>query len=501
MKSWNACEGVSMLDVLLVNAPSRPRVYQNLASEIAAIEPPIWAGFIASFLRKKRIGVEILDAEAYGFSFHETALEIVSRRPRLCVFSVYGQQPSASTQSMPAAGAVCRLVKGLQGELPLLILGTHPAALPVRTLKEECVDFVATGEGPYTIEGVLAALDSRQFANVPGLAYWENGRAILTKPAPKIQNLDSEIGGVAWDLLPMKKYRAHNWHCWGHIQERSPYASLYTSLGCPFKCSFCCINAPFGGAGIRFFTPPQILNQVDILVEQYGVRNLKIADEMFVLNPTHVEAICEGLIERRYDLNIWAYARVDTVKDRFLEKLKQAGFQWLGIGIESASEFVRDGVEKGKFGNKEISQIVAKIRSHGINVGANYIFGLPDDTPASMQETLYLAMELNTEYANFYSAMAYPGSELHGWAERNHIFLPESPGGPGWIGYSQHAFETLPLPTETLPASEVLRFRDEAFVSYFSSFRYQRLLQERFGREAVEHLTFVLGHELLRKFG
>src|SRR5207249_1869902 len=93
--------------------------------------------------------------------------------------------------------------------------------------------------------------------------------------------------------------------------------------------------------------------------------------------------------------------------------LRAAGFRWLALGIESASKFVRDGVDKGRFQDDDIIKVVRKIQAAGINVIGNYIFGLPDDTRESMQATLDMAIEANCEFANFYSAMAYPGSKLY----------------------------------------------------------------------------------------
>jgi anaerobic magnesium-protoporphyrin IX monomethyl ester cyclase len=492
----------SGVDLLIVNAPGKRKIYQSLANDLAAYEPPIWAGFIANFMRRKGFSVAILDAEALDLTHEETAKRICDARPVLALFAVYGQQPSASTQCMPAAGEVCRMVKEDSPGLMTMFLGTHPSALPERTMREEKTDFVCQGEGPYTVLETLQRLKagSSDFKGVGGLWYRENGKPVGNARAKNIENLDEEIPGMAWDLLPMDRYRAHNWHCWENIHERKPYASLYTSLGCPYKCSFCCINAPFGGSGIRFFSPEHIIREIDILVEKYGVRNIKIADEMFVLHPKHVLGLCDLIIERKYDLNIWAYARVDTIKDRFLEKLKLAGFNWLGLGIESGSKFVRDGVEKGRFGDLDIKATVAKVRDAGINVGANYIFGLPDDTLESMQETLDLALELNTPYANFYCAMAYPGSPLHKAAQEKGLPLPEDPGGPGWIGYSQHAYEALNLPTETLSGGQVLTFRDKAFQTYFTSAAYKDMMRAKFGADVVTHLEEMTSHKLERKY-
>ena len=141
---------------------------------------------------------------------------------------------------------------------------------------------------------------------------------------------------------------------------------------------------------LRTWSPDNVIAQIDRLVRDYGVTNIKIPDEMFVLNRRHVIGICDRIIERGYRLNIWAYARVDSVQDEVLAKLAQAGFTWLGLGIESGSQHVRDGVEKGRFVERDIVATVDKIRSYGIHVAANYIFGLPDDTMESMRATLDL---------------------------------------------------------------------------------------------------------------
>jgi radical SAM superfamily enzyme YgiQ (UPF0313 family) len=292
----------------------------------------------------------------------------------------------------------------------------------------------------------------------------------------------------------MSKYRAHNWHCFEHLDQRQPYASMHTSLGCPYKCSFCCINAPFGKPSYRLWSPDAVINDIGLLVEKYGIRNIKFVDEMFVLNKAHVLGICDRIIARGYDVNIWAYARVDTVKDEFLDKLRRAGFRWLALGIESGSKHVRDGVEKGRFGSTDILKVVRKIQDAGINVIGNYIFGLPDDTHETMQETLDLALEANCEFANFYCAMAYPGSKLYGMAIDNGWELPSS-----WIGYSQHSYETHPLRTEALSSAEVLKFRDDAFAKYFSNPGYLGLVRRRFGEAVEAHVRQMAGFRLKRK--
>jgi radical SAM superfamily enzyme YgiQ (UPF0313 family) len=308
--------------------------------------------------------------------------------------------------------------------------------------------------------------------------------------------------GIAWDLLPMDRYRAHNWHCFGEA-GRQPYAALYTTLGCPYHCSFCCIQAPFKDgervAGFRasantyrFWSAERVLGELEYLAREHGVRHVKIADEMFVLNKRHVGAICQGIVERGLSLNIWAYSRVDTVADGMLEMLQPAGFRWLALGIEAASERVRDQVQKG-IGRTDIEGVVRRIREAGIHVIGNYIFGLPEDDLATMRQTLDMAIELNCEFANFYAAMAYPGSQLYRQAVESGWALPES-----WGGYSQHAVDSLPLPTRHLPAGEVLRFRDAAFRTYFSGERYLDMVGRTFGPATVDQVRDMLSVDLVR---
>jgi radical SAM superfamily enzyme YgiQ (UPF0313 family) len=216
---------------------------------------------------------------------------------------------------------------------------------------------------------------------------------------------------------------------------------------------------------------------------------------MFVLNQRHVIGICDLLIERGYDLNIWAYARVDTVKDNMLEKLKRAGFNWLALGIEAADDRVLTDVDK-RYAAAEVYDTVRRIKDSGINIIGNYIFGLPEDTPETMQRTLDMALDLNCEFANFYSAMAYPGSPLYEEAVRRGWRLPDT-----WSGYSQHAVDTLPLPTRHIPAEEVLSFRDRAFDAYFTHEPYLRMVKEKFGEATVAHIREMTSHRLERKYG
>jgi radical SAM superfamily enzyme YgiQ (UPF0313 family) len=484
------------VDLLLINPSDRKKIYGSLDFSLHGIEPPLWSGLLAGFLRHNNYSVTIIDAEAENLSPEEVADRILKEKPILAAIIVSGSNPSASTTNMTAAGGILKALKKCFSNITTLLGGLHPSALPERTLREEEVDFVCRGEGFYTIRDLLKILKEGRDPKaipVPGLWY-RKGRAVISNPdAPLTQDLDG-LPFVAWDLLPMEKYRAHNWHCFEAIEERHPYAVIYTNLGCPFHCKFCCIHALYGRPGIRFRSPERVVEEIGYLVKNYKVKNIKFMDELFVFKEDRVRNICDLIIRAGYKLNIWCYARVDTVNESLLKKMKEAGINWLAYGIESANPGVRQGVDKTVVQEK-IRKAVEMTQAAGIYIIGNFIFGLPDDNLETMKESLDMAKELNLEYINFYTAMAYPGSDLYKEAVARGVKLPEV-----WRGYSQYAEETLPLPTKYLSAAEVLRFRDRAFIEYFSRPEYLAMMEKKFGPKAVGHIKEMLGHQIHRRY-
>lgn len=480
-----ACE-MKQVDLLVIKPGAQKTLYQNLSNSISGLEPPLWAALLAGFIRKKGFSVEIIDAEIEP---ERASSSFINAQPRLIAIVVSGTNPSASTMNMAGARILLEQIRRTEIHFSTVLMGLHPSALPEQTLLEEPVEMVCQGEGFFTLLDLLRGVD---YQHIRGLWY-KIKREVFSNPRAELVD-PNDLPMPAWDLLPMSKYRAHNWHCFGHLKERSPYGVIYTSLGCPFNCSFCCINVIFGEKKIRYRDPGKVIEEIDFLVKNYGIKNIKVIDEMFALDEAHVVELCDLIIERGYDLNIWAYARVDTLNEKMLKKMKQAGINWLGIGFESGSKKIRNKVSKGRFDDNKIREIADIIRANDIYIGGNFIFGLPDDNIETMRETFELAKEVNCEYTNFYTAMAYPGSKLYEEAISNNSILPDS-----WVGYSQFAYETQPLPTQYLTAKEILRFRDNAFNEFYSSQRYQKMIVEKFGEDTLRHIKDIIKYRLKRR--
>ena len=201
---------------------------------------------------------------------------------------------------------------------PISFVGSHVQALPLKTLKKEkSIDIIFTNEGVYALWNILKIknFNYENLIKIKGIAFRDNNKIYFNKPEVVVptEKMDIDLPGYAWDLLPYNKkpfdlYRSPMWHAEYLEENRSPYAAIQTSLGCQFKCSFCMINLinrsdddEIGVAGnynkMRFWSPEFIIKEFDKLLK-YGVKTIRIVDEMFLLNPKYYVPLCKMLSER-----------------------------------------------------------------------------------------------------------------------------------------------------------------------------------------------------------
>lgn len=499
------------LDVLLINPDSSAQAYQGLAKVYSAIEPPTWALLLAESCRSKGFGVAILDCDAERLTLKHSIERIKEFKPRLILFVVYGQNPNSGTTSMIGALELARAIKQDHIGAPIAFVGSHTSALPLEVLANDAVDVVLLNEGVYALHSLLRSNLASDLEKIKGIGYKKKGPANFKVPTLNTPErvvpqecMDTDLPGYAWDLLPYREkpldlYRAHFWHAEFSHQKRTPFAAIYTSLGCQFGCDFCMINIvnrvdngddinAANSRGMRFWSPAWVSREMKKLAN-LGVVTLRISDEMFFLNRKFYTPILQDLINQDFGFNMWTYSRIDTVRKDALDLFKKAGVNWLALGVEAGNQMVRQEVSKGSFKEVNIREVCKTISNADINIISNYIFGFPEDSLETMQQTLDLALELNTEMANMYPCQALPGSPMHTLAKKEGWALPSS-----YEGYAFLAYETQPLPTKYVSAKEVIKFRDEAWQKYFTHPPYLNLVEKKFGqteRKNVEEMSKI----------
>ncbi len=504
------------MDVVFIN-PSVGDNYQALKLKYSAIEPPTWSLLLAQSMRSFGYKVSIIDINAEKISQDQVYDRITKIKPRLIAMVVYGQNVNAGTTNMEGALKLSKFLKNKNKEFKIAYFGSHVQAMPREILrKEKSVDIVFTNEGVYALKNLLKLniFDSQNLLKIKGIGFKDNLKVILNPTEKLVPNelMDKDLPGYAWDLLPYKKkpfdlYRSPMWHAEYDEEKRSPYAAIQTSLGCQFRCSFCMINVinrndldeigvSSNYSGMRFWSPEFIFNEFKKLTN-YGVETIRIVDEMFLLNPKYYLPLCKKLAElnKEKNLRMWAYSRVDTVKNpNVLKIVKDAGIKWLALGIESGNKKVRLEVTKGKFEDVDVKNVVKQVHDAGIEVMANYIYGLPGDTKETIEETLKLSLELCTSGWNTYAAMALPGSLLYKEALQKGYDLPET-----YSGYSFHGYDTVCLPTEKLKNWEVLKLRDEAFIKYHTDKNFLDRIEQKFGIVQKNNIIKMTKTKLKRK--
>lgn len=507
----------SSIDLLIINPGNAEGVYQSLSQKYSGIEPPTWALLLAESVRSQGHSVAILDINAERLSLQESVQRIKQFHAKLICFVVYGQNVNAGTVSMSGAIPISNALKDLGLQTPIAYLGSYIQALPIKALKEESsIDFGFTNEGVYALRNVmrLSEINSSTLKEIKGIVRRDEQGNVVMNPAESVvptSRMDEDLPGYAWDLLPFKNrpldlYRSPLWHANYSEEHRSPYAAIQTSLGCNFGCSFCMINiinrsdndevgVSSNYKGMRFWSTAFNLKQFDILAEM-GVKTIRIVDEMFLLYKKHYDPLCTELAKKSYasDLKMWSYSRIDTVTDpELLKTVRAAGIQWLALGIESGDKRVRLEVSKGKFEDVDIKRVIRQVHDAGIEVMANYIVGLPGDNHETMEMTYQLSEELNTSGWNMYAAMALPGSQLYKTADENGYKLPDS-----YTGFSFHSVDTLPIPTDSLSAAEILKFRDEAFLRYHTNSNFLKRIKNNYGDKAVKSIEEMTKIKLTR---
>jgi len=496
------------LDVLFVVADSSWEAYQELAKTYAAIEPPTWALLLAQSCRAKGFESAILDCTAERLSIADAVERIAESNPRLVVFVVYGQNPNSGTTNMIGNTKLADTLREHYPEYRTCFVGSHCSALPRQVLTDhDGIDLVLYNEGVYTLHNLLASkLNDEDILKIRGVGHKLHGKPMLNPPERVVpqERMDIDLPGYAWDLLPYDKqpldlYRSHFWHAGFDHNNRSPFAAIYTSLGCRFKCDFCMINivnrdsdaeetVSADTAVMRYWSPELMLKEFEKL-NQLGVETIRISDEMFFLDKRHYEPLLNGIIDRGYQNRMWSYSRVDTVRPQYLDLFRQAGMEWFCLGFEAANQEIRKEVSKGSFKETNIREVCRTVRNSGINIISNFIFGFPDDDLDSLRQTRDLAMELNTEMTNVYACQALPGSPLYYTAQKNGWDIPKQ-----YEGFAFLAYDCLPLPTKHLSAVEVLQFRDDSWHEIFSNPAYLKLVEDKFGpiqRKNVEDLTKI----------
>lgn len=395
------------MKVLFVNPPQTASKYKFMG----VIAPPLGIAYMAGVLQENNIDVEILDASAEDMDFKDVEKELLKRKPDLVALT-------ALTPTIGRALETAQVVKETLPDSIVVMGGYHPTFNFIETLEDENVDIVIRGEGEYIMLNLVQALENQSsLHDVKGIVFEDkNSKEIVVNPeAPLIQDLD-ELPFPALNLLPMKKYRL--------LDMDTHMTTMITTRGCPMQCSFCS-SAAMHGKKIRERSVENIVDEIEYLNTNYDIDTIAFMDDTFTLKKRKVMAICDEILKRNIEIMWGCTSRVDTLDEKLLKKMKEAGCITIFIGVESADQQQLDNMCK----NTTIAKIENAFKiAHKLKIRtiASVALGMPGDTKEIMNKTVKFVHKLKPNYAIYSLATPYPGTRFYKEAfEKNLIKIKD----------------------------------------------------------------------------
>ncbi|MFH1479043.1 MAG: radical SAM protein [Candidatus Omnitrophota bacterium] len=393
-----------MSKVLLINPPFEQEEESvgktKSIQKVINIVPPLGIAYIAAVLEKMSIDVKIVDC-AIGISFEELFETILDESP-----DVVGV--TSTTPSFIKAKKLARFIREKLPKSKIIIGGAHVTALPYETIETGFFDIGVIGEGELTIKQLFNSYLNGNFTDlgsIKGIIYKNGDDIIKNADQDFIMDLDS-IPLPARHLLPHPRfYRPTPASC-----RRVPYAVIMTSRGCPSQCTFC--DRKIFGERCRMRSVENVFEEIEELISEYNIKEIRFFDDTFTLNKKRVHEICDEFEKRKLNISWTCLTKVACVDPEVLKHMKKAGCWQVLYGFESGDDRMLKLLKKGNTVEMN-KRAIALTKEAGLEVRGDFIVGTPGETWESLEKTVQFAINMGLDYAHFNKFTPFPGTELY----------------------------------------------------------------------------------------
>jgi radical SAM superfamily enzyme YgiQ (UPF0313 family) len=411
--------------------------------------PGIGTLMLAAVVRRAGHQVHIVDGKRTGTPVDEVARKVARLAPDHVGIS-------ATTISIHNAGRIAARLKALVPSAVVTVGGPHVSAVPERTLAMfPGFDVGMVGEGERSYPELIARGVGGDARDVAGLVYRDAGAIRVNPAAPYLDGdeLDA-LPEPAWDLVPdfplhfqpnIFNYRA------------TPVASLVTSRGCPFSCTFC--DRSTSGRKGRFHSVDWVI-AVCRRLDRLGVRHVLFYDDLFTVNRRRIVELCERFLGEGFRFTWSCNSHPNLLDAEHLRLMRRAGCWQIAYGIESGSQRVLD-VVKHEVRIPRMLETLRETREAGIRVKGLLMMAHPTEAEDSLEDTVRflrtapLDLAQVTKFTPDPGTPSYPTVRQHGAFEEdwermnamNWVFVPHGLTPTlleRWFRRAYHAFYTRP---------------------------------------------------------
>jgi len=430
------------MKVLLIQPNYRSIYAYAEKKEITPIFPPLGLAYIAAVLKKNKIEVKILEANAHDLNHIQITKCIQEYSPDFVGIT-------STTSLIEEAHEIAKLCPK---NIKVVIGGVHASSMPEETMKTfERFDYLVRGEGEFTM---LELVQKKSISKIKGLSYRKNRKIIHNSDRAVNERLD-ELPFPARELLPMNKYFSV-----GAKQKPSDY--ILSSRGCPYQCIFCADHLVHGRK-FRFRSPEDIINEVEEIYKR-GAKDWDFVDDNFTLISERVEKFCEIMIQKGLNKKMsWRCSngiRADKVTPELLKKMKKAGCYMVSLGIESGNEKILQNMKKST-NLEKIRQAVKWCKEAGIETRGLFMFGNLGENASTMEDTIEFAKSLDLDTATFHITIPFPNTDYWKIINKEGKIYPKS--YRDYIAYGNVIFQHGELDEKTLIEMQKKAYREFYF--------------------------------------
>ena len=388
---------------VLLTRPAYSPLYQLITSktEQKLVFPPMGLLYVAAALEEEGHQVEIVDGEA-----DDMTPDMILRRIEVSKPDIVGA--GATTVDFEYANSILKQAKESFGVITMLG-GAHGTILPNQVLDENHhIDYIVRREGEITVRELLKEIGgNRNFSQVEGISYREDGKVVNNKERSLISNLDKNLW-PARHLLDNSKYLFP-------VPRKGMQivTSIQTARGCPYGCIYC---YRMFGRKIRFRDPKLVVDEIEDSADRWGVQFISFVDDTFTVDRERVIEICEQIIRRKLNISWACLARVDTLEENMLKKMREAGCEQVSTGVESGNQEILDGLKKGTK-LEQYEEAYRMLKKIGFETRGSFMLGLPHENVETLRNTIDFAKKLQLDRAFFNICTPYPGTPLFQMAE------------------------------------------------------------------------------------
>jgi hopanoid biosynthesis associated radical SAM protein HpnJ len=399
-----------VMKTLLLNPPSFEKFDGGASSrwpvtrEIESYWYPVWLTFATGMIP----GARLLDASPAKITKAQT-VEIARDYEFLVVFT--------STVGFESDLALLRQIKEVNPGLKVAFVGPHVQNRPDESLKaSEDIDFIVRGEFDHA---VVEFAQGKPLDQILGISYRKDGKILATGTRPQLHTEELDALPFAMDVykqnLKIENYRVPF--------LLHPFASIYTTRGCPALCTFCQWPQTISGHAWRVRSTENVAREIKAGLENFPqLKEFFFDDDTFNIRKDRVLDICQKFkpLKFRWSCNARVHSDYETLK-----AMADAGARLFIVGFESGDDQILKNIKKGA--TVEMARTFMKnCKKVGIKVHGDFIIGLPGETKQTIQKTIDFAKELDCDTIQASLAHAFPGTELYTYLSTNNFLSAEA---------------------------------------------------------------------------